>query len=95
MVALDLHLDSGYLVIALSVAFFAVASYAILFSAFLPLTGNAVRGMTDINGKHPITFSVDPGYPRKRYSLQILRGPHCTHHRIFRHRQLGGMAVLP
>lgn len=37
------YVDSGHLIIAASACFFLVASYAILFSAFLPLSGLFVR----------------------------------------------------
>jgi hypothetical protein len=36
----------GYKIIAISFIFFALAGYATLFSAFLPLTGNIVRDST-------------------------------------------------
>jgi hypothetical protein len=37
------EMNSGHVVISLSVVYFVVASYAILFSAFIPLTGIYVR----------------------------------------------------
>jgi len=38
----SIGLSSGHVIIALSVIYFAFASYAILFSGFLPLTGTYV-----------------------------------------------------
>jgi hypothetical protein len=40
-----LNLNAGHFIVVFSVIFFVIASYVILFSAFLPLTGNFVRHM--------------------------------------------------
>jgi hypothetical protein len=38
--------NAGHVILILSGLFFVIASYAVLFSAFSPLTGNFVRQMT-------------------------------------------------
>jgi hypothetical protein len=87
-------MNSGHILLLLSAAFFVFASYAILFSAWLPLTGIVVsaslpRFSTDL------TTITDHRLPRQGHSLQVLRHPDHTHNRILCHRKLGGLAVLP
>ncbi|KAF9480104.1 hypothetical protein BDN70DRAFT_877989 [Pholiota conissans] len=36
------HTDTGHLVVASALLFFVIASYAVLFSAFVPLTGISI-----------------------------------------------------
>lgn len=49
-------INSGHLIIAISVVYFALASYAIFFSAFLPLTGIYVRVLYLMAG---VTVDID------------------------------------
>ena len=93
-------LNSGHVIVALSAVFFAAASYAILFSGFIPLTGIYVRflvvGFME-NNAQPGLSPLSPGFGciGTRHALQIfLHAGHPNEH-LFCHCELGGMAVLP
>lgn len=54
------HLNAGHLIVASSFLFFFVAGYAILFSAFIPLTGLSVSAFSS----HLYLCYVQPIFPR-------------------------------
>ncbi len=84
----------GHLVLALSVVFFCLASYAVLFSAFLPLTGILVLALPISPPDFSPLSPSDPRCPRERYSLQVLRHPPRSHRCILCDCKLGRMAIL-
>lgn len=87
--------DSGHIIIAISVVYFILASYAIFFSAFLPLSGIYVGATLLGAAQSSYRNFLDPGYPGPRHPLQIFRDVADTHDHLFCHRQLGWMAILP
>ncbi|KII88604.1 hypothetical protein PLICRDRAFT_161855 [Plicaturopsis crispa FD-325 SS-3] len=58
-----MSLNEGHIIIAFTVVFFIFASYAALFSAFLPLTGNAVLDAvaTDKHYKYFVLLLIPAG----------------------------------
>lgn len=89
----EFELDTGLLLIIASVLIFIIGGYAVLFSAFLPLTGIPVseRLCSSYGVSH---FGADSGCNRDRYPLQILRVLDHSHGHILRYCELGGVAVL-
>jgi hypothetical protein len=91
-----MEVNSGHVIIALSAVHFAFASYAIFFSAFLPLTGIYVRLLV-IGSVLKWKSSLFPGSgcTGTRHALQIFCHAGNTNEHLLCHRELGGMAVLP
>ena len=87
------HMLTGQVIVISFVLFFAIASYAILLSPFLPLTGFLVCPT------NPISSLFWPFLvlwcPSERHVLQVFCLASYTHYLILRHLELGGMAILP
>lgn len=93
-----LSLNAGYAIILLSVVFFAIASYAVLFSAILPLTGVLVSCLLARCKTSRGLFTcreLGVGHTRSRYSLQVPRDVDRSYCGLLCYRELGGMAILP
>jgi hypothetical protein len=84
---------TGQVIVILSVLFFAIATYAILLSPFLPLTGFLVCLLVQ-NHLFSDLFKKDIQCPSKRHLLQILCRAAYTHYLLLCYRELGGMAIL-
>jgi len=89
-------INTGHTIVVLSVLFFLIIGYVTLFSAFIPPPPNFVRDM-DITLPHCRLSDCGKGLEScgGRYSLQVPRTVFDTHLFILRHRELGGLAVLP
>jgi hypothetical protein len=91
-----MSLNSGHVIIALSAVYFVFASYAILFSAFLPLTGVYVRyPVTQYRKKVAQSEPSGSGCTGTRHALQIFCHAGHTHEHLFCNCELGWLAVLP
>jgi hypothetical protein len=90
-----MELNLGHAIIAFTALFFAVASYAVLLSTFLPTAGNPVCISRKTFFAEILTASyADSGSVSSRYALQVFRPLHHTHWSLLRHCKLGGLAVL-
>lgn len=85
-------MNSGYFLLLLTAVFFCVASYAILLSALLPLTGVFVSAFPRF--KPTPDSAVDSRCARRGHALQVLHHPNNPNDSIFRDCELGRMAVL-
>lgn len=89
----------GYALIAGSVFLLLLGSYAVLFSAFLPLSGVWVRVAPFSCARARLVASVADTYTgagcaRAGHTLQVPRGYARRVLHGVRHRELGGVAVL-
>lgn len=88
--------DGGHAVVAFSIIFFIIASYAVFFSAFLPETGISVCLITQLK----IVQIPEPlcrtgiEHAGRGHALQVLHHPHYPHHLLLCHSQLGRLAIL-
>ena len=85
---------TGQVTVISSILFFAIATYAILLSPFLPLTGFFVCPLVQYRLFSDPFFKKGLGCPSKRHILQIFCRTAYTHYLILRYRELGGMAIL-
>jgi len=89
-------INIGRTIVVLSVLFFLIIGYVTLFSAFIPPPPNFVRDPDIIP---PRCRMSDCGKGLEscggRYPLQVPRTVSDTHLFILRHRELGGLAILP
>ena len=89
-------INTGYRIVVLSVLFFLIVGYVTFFSAFIPSPSNLVRELNSTLPHHRPS-DCGKGLERcgRRYPLQVPRTVFNTHLLIFRHRELGGVAILP
>lgn len=89
-------IKAGYAIVVLSVLFFLIIGYVTLFSVFISLPTNFVR----VRVNTPFCFNSSDfgkGFESRggRYPLQVPRTVSDPHLFLLRHRELGGMAILP
>ena len=89
-------IKTGQTIVVLSVLFFLITGYASFFSAFIPSPSNFVRGLG--NTIHRCRLSNGEKGLKSRGGRWPLQVPHAvsdTYLFLFRHRELGGVAILP
>lgn len=87
-------INTGHTIVVLSVLFFLIIGYVTLFSAFIPPPSNFVRD-PDIHRCRPSDCGKGLEICGGRCPLQVPRTVFDTHLFLLRHRELGGLAILP
>ena len=90
-----LSMNLGHLLVVVAVAFFLVASYAVLLSAFYPLPSIPVSKTRSRRDTLLIIACPAPQHLRGRYALQVPGHTPHPNRFLLRNRKLGWMAVLP
>jgi hypothetical protein len=86
----------GYMIVVLSVLFFLIVGYMTFFSAFIPPPCNFVRDQVNTLSCF-ISSDCEKGFEScgRRHPLQVPSTVSDSHLLLLRHRELGGMAILP